>query len=105
MVLGGSSWRDRITSAREPVENPPDHFVPVDGYEALDRMDDTPELALMRSTFGPFDRALLLAAARTLAEVYQRLGPSVAARHGVPYPDRLAAVVLKRLKALDASAW
>jgi predicted nucleotidyltransferase len=92
-----------VTTAQAPPASPMDHFVPFEGYEALDRMSATPELALMRATFGPLDRATLLAAARTLVEVYQRLGPSLAARYGLSYPDRLATVVLTRLAALDTA--
>jgi hypothetical protein len=77
--------------------------VPVNGFAVLERVTHDAELALLRSSLGPLDRSALLASTPALIEIYQRLGPHLAEHYGLPYPDQLAALVLKQLDALDAA--
>jgi hypothetical protein len=43
----------------------------------------------------------MVAAARTLVDLYGRVGPAVSARHGLDYPAGAAAAVRRRLDGLD----
>ena len=93
---------DLLTLAQGQDEETPEQFVPVNGFAVLERVTHDAELALLRSSFGPLERDALIAAAHALIEICQRLGPPLAEHYGLAYPDRLAALVLKRFALLDA---
>lgn len=92
---------DVLTLAQEQDGEPPEQWMPVNGFAVLERATHEVELALLRSSFGPLERDALIAAAWALIEICQRLGPPLAVSYGLTYPDQLATLVLKRFGTLD----
>jgi predicted nucleotidyltransferase len=77
-----------------------DHFVPFDGYEALDHVGESPELSMLRESLCSLERDVMVRSAGTLVDIYQRLAPLIAEIHGQDYPDEAATVVMRRLGSL-----
>jgi hypothetical protein len=88
-----------IVQAQPRNEPSPDHFVPFDGYEALDHLEHSPELQMLRGSLCSLEREAMARSARTLMDIYQRLGPSIALTHGLACPSEVATVVMRRFDA------
>lgn len=71
-------------------------------YEKLAKAIPVSELASLRSTFCPMERAAMLEAARTLVEFFREHAPGIADARGVAYPTALAQLQADRLHALSA---
>jgi hypothetical protein len=80
-----------------------DHFVPFDGYEALDHIPESGELEMLRESVCPVERDAMLRSARTLIRICERLGPALADQHRVGYPAEAATVVLRQMDALETT--
>jgi Nucleotidyltransferase domain len=72
----------------------------LDEFDKLDLAVPASDLAPLASTFVPFERGQMLAAARTMADYYRAVVPELAPAHGIPYPTELEAVMRARLEAL-----
>jgi hypothetical protein len=93
-MRGGVAWL--LTLEQVGNRQPSGAFVPFEGYEALDHLAPTRELAALRASVAPVEREPMLEAARTLIGIYRRHAPDLAARHGEPYPSGAEAVVIAR---------
>jgi hypothetical protein len=72
-----------------------------DEFDKLDTAVPPADLAPLASTYGPFDRGLMLSAARTMADYYRAVVPDLAVAHGIAYPAELEAMMRARLDALE----
>jgi hypothetical protein len=86
-----------IVQAQAGARERPHHFVPFDGYEALDHIPQSPELEMLRESVCPLEREAMVRSARMLTGIYERLGPVLATQHGIDHPAGAATVVLRRL--------
>ena len=71
-----------------------------DGYEKVDRALPVEQLSPLQATFCPLERGAMLQAALVIVRFYRELAPVLARTHGIPYPDRLDAVMYERLGRL-----
>lgn len=71
-----------------------------EGYEKIEQVLPSEQLALLQATFCPMEREALLRAALIIVHFYRELAPSLAQAHGIPYPSELARVMYERLERL-----
>jgi Streptomycin adenylyltransferase len=71
-----------------------------DGYEKVEQALSVEQLSPLQATFCPLERGAMLQAALVLVRFYRELAPVLARTHGIPYPDRLDAVMYERLGRL-----
>jgi hypothetical protein len=72
-----------------------------DGFEHVEQILPTADLAPLRATYGPLDPEVLLHAAGVIVQVYRERATQLAQAHGLPYPtdlDRLIAARLERAR-------
>ena len=81
----------------------------LESYHKLEAAADAEDLACFQRTFCTVEREAMLGAVRSLLDIYVRIAPPLAAEHGIPYPEKLHDVVLRRLeeacgRSLDTAA-
>jgi predicted nucleotidyltransferase len=69
-----------------------------EGYEKLEQIVDTRELAPLQATFVPLSREAMFDAVHTLVRFYQEIASELASQHGEPYPLELEQLLLRRLE-------
>src|SRR5690242_17126160 len=74
-----------------------------EGYEKVEQAVPIEQLAPLQVSFCPMEKAAMLQAALTIVRFYQELAPSLAQKHGLPYPDELARVMSDRLERLSST--
>jgi len=70
-------------------------------YFKIEKASPVKWLSELKATVGPLEREQLLKAGRVILEVYQEIARALAKEHGIPYPEVLAGVLMKRLEGLD----
>lgn len=69
-----------------------------EGYEKVEHAVPIEQLAPLQVSFCPMEKAAMLQAALTIIRFYQKLAPSLAQKHNLPYPYELAQVMSDRLE-------
>lgn len=70
-------------------------------YFKIENAMDVKSLASLQATFCPLDRDAMLDSVHLLVRFYRDLAPALASKHGIPYPEQLEQVVVKRLETLS----
>jgi len=70
-------------------------------YFKIEKAIPVKQLTQLKATVGPLEREHLLKAGRVILEVYQEIACALAKEHGIPYPEVLAGVLMKRLEGSD----
>lgn len=78
-----------------------DFTASTDSYEKIEKAVPSEQLNLLQATFCPLERNPMLMAASDIVRFYQQVAPPLALAHNIPYPERLAHLMVARLAKLS----
>ena len=78
-----------------------DQEVGVEGYFKVEKAIPIEQLSALKDTYCPMEEVAMLESAKVIVPFFRELATSLAATHGIMYPDRLDAVILEKLEKLQ----
>ena len=82
------------------LNNFSDRDVGEEGYFKMEKAIPVEQLAALKATYCPMEESAMLEAAEVIVRFFQNIATSLAAKHGITYPERLDKVMFERLERL-----